>query len=109
MIEPNWGNFKAKFCGKEQSSFEWFCYLLFCKKFNLSEGIPRYVNHAGVETNPIDVNGEKISWQAKFCTKSLSNYKTSFIHSINIAKDRYPELNKIFFYTNRDFGQHRTG
>jgi len=25
LVEPNWGAFSAKFNGKEQKAFEWFC------------------------------------------------------------------------------------
>jgi len=53
MQEINWGNFKAKFNGKQQSSFEWLCYLLFCKEFNKPLGISGYVNHRNIENDPI--------------------------------------------------------
>ena len=32
IVEPNWGAFSAKFNGKEQKTFEWFCSLLFSKR-----------------------------------------------------------------------------
>ncbi len=105
MIEINWGIFKAKFNGKEQSSFQWLCYLLFCKEFNQNIGISRYKNHAGIETDPIEINNEKVGWQAKFYDTRLSEHKEDFIASINTAKTRHPEINKIIFYTNQDFGQ----
>jgi hypothetical protein len=34
IVEPNWGAFSAKFNGKEQKAFEWFCSLLFSKEHN---------------------------------------------------------------------------
>lgn len=105
MQEINWNIFKAKFSGKEQSSFEWLCFLLFCKEFKKHIGISRYKNQAGVETNPININGEKVGWQAKFYDTRLSEHKNDFITAINTAKNRHPEINKIIFYTNRDFGQ----
>ncbi len=73
MQEINWGNFKAKFNKKEQISFEWLCYLLFCNEFNKDIGISRYKNHAGIETDPIEVNGEYIGWQAKFYNTSAAS------------------------------------
>jgi hypothetical protein len=66
MQEINWGNFKAKFNGREQASFQWLCYLLFCQEFNQPLGIERYENHAGIETSPIKVGDDWIGWQAKF-------------------------------------------
>ncbi|TDJ09138.1 MAG: ATP-binding protein [Deltaproteobacteria bacterium] len=105
LQEINWNNFKAKFNGKEQSSFEWLCYLLFCKEFNKPLGIFRYKNQAGIETNPIESNGHVIGWQAKFYDTRLSEHKEDFIASINTAKNRHPEISKIIFYTNQAFGQ----
>jgi hypothetical protein len=29
LAEANWGNFRAKFNGREQKAFEWLCSLLF--------------------------------------------------------------------------------
>lgn len=107
MQEINWGNFKAKFNRKEQSSFERLCYLLFCSEFNKDIGISRYKNHAGIETDPIEVNGEYIGWQAKFYDTRLSEHKKDFIRSIDTATTRHPKINKIIFYTNQDFSQGR--
>ncbi|GAH55744.1 unnamed protein product, partial [marine sediment metagenome] len=105
ITEINWNIFKLKFCGKEQQSFEQLCYLLFCKEFKQNIGIPGYKNHAGIETSPIEINGEKIGWQAKFYDTRLSEHKKDFIVSIDTAKVRHPEINKIIFYTNQNFGQ----
>ena len=105
ITEINWNIFKLKFCGKEQQSFEQLCYLLFCKEFKQNIGIPGYKNHAGIETNPIEINGEKIGWQAKFYDTRLSEHKKDFIVSIDTTKVRHPEINKIIFYTNQNFGQ----
>jgi hypothetical protein len=107
MQEINWGNFIAKFNGKEQKSFEWLCYLLFCYEFKRTTGISRYLNQAGIETDPIEVNGKWIGWQAKFYTTALSNHKDDFITSIETSKAKHSGINKIIFYTNQDFAQGR--
>lgn len=101
----NWNNFKAKFNGKEQDSFEWLCYLLFCKEFKKHIGISRFKNQAGIETNPIEIKGKRVGWQAKYYDTRLSEHKKDIITSINTAKNRHPEIKKIIFYINRDFGQ----
>src|SRR5579871_616990 len=106
MQEPNWGNYRAKFNGKEQSTFQWFCYLLFCQEFELPLGISRYENHAGIETDPIQVGEDYIGWQAKFYDTPLSEHVDDLKSAIVTAKTRHPELTKVLFYTNRDFGQH---
>ena len=105
IIEINWNIFKAKFYGKEQKSFEWLCYLLFCKELKHNIGISGYKNHAGIETDPIEINGKKIGWQAKFYDTRLSEHKKDFIESINTTKNRHPKIDKIIFYTNQNFGQ----
>ena len=107
--EINWGNFEAKFNGREQTSFEWLCYLLFCKEFDQNIGISGYKNHAGIETDPIEIKGEKIGWQAKFYDTRLSEHKNDFIESINTTKSKYKGIKKILFYTNQDFGQGKKG
>lgn len=110
MIQDiNWGNFSAKFNGKESGSFQWLCYLLFCQEFNQSLGIGRYANHAGIETDPVEVGDEHIGWQAKFYDTALSGHTKDFIDSIDTAKKNHPELTKIIFYTNQDFGQTKKG
>jgi hypothetical protein len=75
MQEINWNNFKAKFNGKEQKSFELLCYLLFCEEFNQNTGIFRYKNQAGIETEPIFYNNQWIGFQAKFYETKISENK----------------------------------
>jgi hypothetical protein len=73
MYEIKWGNFKAKFNGKEQDSFELLSYLLFCDEFDKKIGIFRYKNQAGIETEPILVDGKWIGFQAKFYDTKISD------------------------------------
>ena len=103
MIEVNWNNFKAKFNGKEQKTFEWLSYLLFCREFNQPNGIFRYFNQSGIETDPVFVNNEWISFQAKFFDTTVS--KSQIIESIGKAKSKNPKLNKIYIYLNRTFSE----
>ncbi|MFA6000475.1 MAG: ATP-binding protein, partial [Candidatus Paceibacterota bacterium] len=103
--EINWDNFRAKFSNNKQAAFERLCYLLFCKEFNRDIGIFRFQNHAGIETNPIEKEGQIIGWQAKFYTTRLSEHKQDFISSIDTTKTRHPGVSKIIFYTNQEFGQ----
>jgi hypothetical protein len=107
IVDVNWDNFKAKFSGSKQAAFERFCYILFCKEFAKEIGIFRFRNHAGIETNPIENEGKVIGWQAKFYETRLSDSqnKNDIKHSIDFTKKRHPEVNKIIFYTNQEFGQ----
>ncbi len=103
IVKPDWNIFKAKFSDNPQKNFEWFCYLLFCRNFNLSKGIFRYFNQAAIETEPITVNTDRIGWQAKFYEISLSKRKDEIIEAVETTKRNYPDVNKIYFYTNQDW------
>lgn len=105
MIKPDWDTFKAKFSENTQGNFEWLCYLLFCLEFGRDYGIFRYKNQSGIETNPITVAEEIIGWQAKFYETTLSNNKNELIATLTKSKRDYPEINKIIFYSNQDWGQ----
>jgi len=105
MQKINWGNFKAKFNGKEQASFEWLCYLLFCAEFNRPLGIFRYKNQTGIETEPIEYEGKLIGFQAKFYETRLSENKSDIIDSVTKAKIKNKGLTKILLYVNKEFAE----
>ncbi|MEM8129939.1 hypothetical protein Q4R22_13300 [Morganella morganii subsp. sibonii] len=105
MIKTDWEVFKAKFSTNPQDAFEWMCYLLFCNEFRVITGIFRYKNQSAIETNPISSNGINIGWQAKFYDTALSSHKNDLLETIAKAKRDYPDLNKIIFYTNSEWGQ----
>lgn len=107
MIKPNWDIFKAKFSENPQYNFEWFCYLLFCKEFNKEFGIFRYINQAGIETDPINVNDNIIGWQSKFYETSLSENKEEILSTIEKSKKYYPNITNLYFYTNQEWGQNK--
>ena len=107
MIKPNWDIFRAKFSENLQSNFEWFCYLLFCKEFDKPFGIFRFKNQAAIETNPIEKGDEVIGWQAKFYDTSLSIHKNDFVNTIEKAKRDYPNITKLLFYSNQEWGQNK--
>lgn len=104
IIENNWGNFRAKFNGREQKVFEWLCSLLFYKEHGIPTGALRFFNQPGIEAEPITVGGEVIGWQAKFISSDLSKYKAEFIKAIDTAKAQNPTLTQLYFYVNLDFG-----
>jgi hypothetical protein len=109
MVEINWNNFRAKFNDREQTNFELLSYLLFLREFNQEKtGIFRYFNQAGIETEPIQVNGEWIGFQAKFYDTKISENKRDIKNSIEKAKEKNPNLNKIYFYFNQEFGKKTT-
>lgn len=66
IVEANWGNFRMKFNGREQSVFEWLCSLLFYKEHGRSTGALRYFNQPAIEAEPVVVGADVIGFQAKF-------------------------------------------
>lgn len=105
MFEINWNIFKAKFNGKEQKAFENLCYLLFCNEFNQNTGIFRYKNQTGIETEPIEHKGKMIGFQAKFYETKISDNVKDIKDSIDKAKNKNRNLNKILFYINQEFSE----
>lgn len=109
MILADWNVFACKFSGNEQAAFEQLCYLLFCKTYGREKGISRYINNPGIETNPIAAGDEVIGWQAKYYQVALSQRKGELIDAVDKIHECYPELTRLVFYCNRDFGPGRTG
>lgn len=105
MIEINWNIFRAKFNGKEQIMFENLCYLLFCVEFKQDSGVFRYKNQTGVETEPIEHEGKVVGFQAKFYETKISDNVNNLKDSIDKAKNKNPNLNKILFYINQEFSE----
>lgn len=105
MQEINWNNFKAKFNGKEQKSFENLCYILFCREFGQKKGIFRYKNQVGIETEPIKFDDKLVGFQSRFYETNIRDNKEDIKDSIIKAKNKNPELNKIIFYINREFSE----
>ncbi|MFW2502367.1 AVAST type 4 anti-phage nuclease Avs4 [Clostridium diolis] len=107
VIKADWDKFKAKFSDNPQNNFEWFCYLLFCEEYKKKMGIFRYKNQSGIETNPVEKDNEIIGWQAKFYETTLSEHKIELLETIIKSKRNYPNITKIIFYSNQEWGQGR--
>lgn len=98
----NWALFQSKHDQKGQWAFENLAYFLFCSKYNISTGVFRYKNQAGIETQPIATpSGDIVGFQAKY-VKSVSNEKKDIIDSINKAILHYPNLTQIVLYVNEE-------
>ena len=105
LIQANWDIFRAKFSKSVHNDFEWFCYLLFCREFGKLEGIFRYKNQAGIETEPIELDNHIIAWQAKFFDNTLSQHTDKIIDTLKKIKSNYPNVTKLIFYTNLEWSQ----
>ena len=103
LIKPDWNIFKVNFSENPQAAFEWMCYLLFCREFNKPRGIFRYENHPALETEPIKSGDNIIGFQAKYFTANLTERKKEIKEAIIKIIDRYPNITKLLFFTNKDW------
>lgn len=89
-----WINWESK-----QKSFEDLCMFLFCRDLKITK-IDSYKNQAWIETEPIEVSWKKYWFQSKFfdSTFNWNEIKQSIEKWIRL----YPNLNKIFIYSNRE-------
>jgi len=94
MIKIDWNIFETKFNDQTQATFEWLCSILFCMEFNLPQGVSRYKNQPAVEVEPIEYNKDYISFQAKYITIPISNYREKLIQMIKTAKHDYPFIDE---------------
>lgn len=105
IIKPDWDIFKSKFSDNTTWYFEWMCYLLFCREFNKPFGVDGYKNQAGIEMEPITVDNDVIGIQAKFYSDTLARHKSDMIEMLKTINSKYPTLNKLYFYSNSEWGQ----
>ncbi|XMO87170.1 AVAST type 4 anti-phage nuclease Avs4 [Algibacter sp. AS12] len=101
----NWNIFGLKYDKREQWAFEEMSYLLFCAELNNRIGLFRFKNQTGIETEPLEKDGEHYGFQAKYYTVPLSGKKSEIISSIKKAKRENPKLSKILFYLNQEFSE----
>jgi hypothetical protein len=108
MTSLNWNIFKTKFHQFERTAFESLAYMLFCYEHEIRIGIFRFKNQTGIETEPIEYNGETVGFQAKYFDTKLSENKDDIIDSIQKAKAKNPLLDKILIYTNQEHSESRS-
>lgn len=104
-IAIDWRIFEYKFSANPQSAFESLSYTLFCHEFNQKQGIFRYFNQPYIETMPIDTNdGFTTGFQAKYYepATSLASKKSELNAAIKGAHEKYPQLNRMIIYTNKE-------
>lgn len=105
MVKADWNQFRAKFSSNPQDAFEWFASLLFCREFGRTNGIFRYKNQAGIETDPVVEGTRVIGFQAKFYDSTLSDHKSDLLECLNTTNRRYSNVNELHIYSNQDWGQ----
>ncbi len=98
MQQINWDNFSLK-AESKQKSFEDLCMFLCCRELGITK-IDAYHNQPGIETEPFEADGKKYGFQTKFFEGSFdwSQIKESVEKALNL----YPNLDKIFIYSNKE-------
>lgn len=102
-LNIDWNFFRKKFQGRETAAFEQMSYLLFLSETGNPQGLFRFKNHPGIETEPIIYKGKLSGFQAKYLT-SLKDGKDDVIDSINKTKLYYPLVKDYYIYTNCEPG-----
>jgi len=101
-MKLDWNHFRIR-NPNSREAFENLCYHLFCRKFQITEGLFRYKNQSGIETEPIKSGKEVIGFQSKFFDYSID--KNQIIESLKKAKGKNPKLNKVVLYINQEFSE----
>ncbi|WHY87574.1 hypothetical protein QNH39_07020 [Neobacillus novalis] len=83
----------------KQKTFEDLCMHLFCRDLKVSK-IYAYQNQPGIETEPVKVKGKKYGFQAKLFESKFDWQQIK--KSIDKAIENYPDINKIYIYSNKD-------
>lgn len=105
MDSTNWNLFKAKNNNKESKVFENMCYLLFCAELDNRIGLFRYKNQTGIETEPLEKDGELYGFQSKYYDNSIGENKSDIIDSINKAKRENDRLKYFYLYVNKELSE----
>ena len=103
MDPTNWNLFKVKNNNKESKAFENMCRLLFCAELDNRIGLFRYKNQTGIETEPLEKDGELYGFQSKYYDNSIN--KNDIIDSINKAKRENDRLKYFYLYVNKELSE----
>ena len=96
----NWKAFEYKYADNPQRAFENLTYYLFCQDFGRKNGIFRYIHQPHIETEPIQVGGQLIGFQAKYYSDSIrmSEKEEDMIKAVKGAAEKYPGIAILRFY-----------
>jgi hypothetical protein len=104
-MKIDWNLFELNCTIDKRETFQNLCYELFCKKFDQSEGIYANTNNKGLESDLIFFQDIFFGFQSKYFDRevTLSSRRSEIINVIDKAKNQYPNLNKLYFYSNKSF------
>lgn len=104
-IPVDWDCFAFKFSQNPRAAFENLATTLFCYEMHLPGGVFRYFNQPYIETQPVQApDGLQTGFQAKYydAATPLSSKENDLKKVITDAKKKYPDLQRILFYLNKE-------
>lgn len=104
-VPVNWNSFAFKFSQDPRAAFESLATTLFCYEMHLPGGVFRYFNQPYIETQPVQApDGLQTGFQAKYydAATPLSSKENDLKKVITDAKKKYPDLQRILFYLNKE-------
>ena len=97
----NWKDFEST-TDNNTESFEDLCRIFFKFHFvkNKDVNLNQKANNPGIETDPIDINGERVGFQAKYFSKDVSydDILDSAKKTVKYYKDR---IDKVVLFCNK--------
>ena len=106
FAKVDWNAFEYIHSLNTRETFQKLTEQLFCFEFKQPYGIYRYYNQPYVETMPIHLENDYIGFQSKYydASTTLSDREQDFIAAIDGAYSKYPGINKIIIYVNKEVG-----
>lgn len=98
----SWSDFE-KTSKNLTTDFERMCRIIFKRYFlkNSSIVLKQIVNNPGIETDPINIEGEQIGFQAKYFINSISY--DNILDSVEKIKQHYKgKINKVIIFSNKN-------
>jgi len=102
----DWNAFQYMFSQDPRTAFQQLSEQLFCFEFKQPYGIYRYYNQPYIETIPIYYSDKYVSFQSKYydAQTKLASKKGELISAITGAHQKYPSIDEIIFYVNKEPG-----
>ncbi len=106
LAKVDWNAFEYIHSSNSRDAFQNLTEQLFCFEFKQPYGIYRYYNQPHIETMPVRVGNDYIGFQSKYydASTALSDKEQELINAIDGAYTRYPGINKMILYINKEAG-----
>ncbi len=106
ITKIDWNAFQYMFSPDPRTAFQQLTEQLFCFEFHQPYGVYRYYNQPYVETMPVRYGEIYVGFQSKYydAQTPLLSKKNELISAITGAHQKYPDINEMVFYINKEPG-----